>query len=81
MCDGTQAPAVFAVSGAAIGGAVFSSVLILKVQLAAGFISPFVCYPPPPGPPLHHCTSLFNNAREKLSSVFVSDPLSHSPCC
>jgi hypothetical protein len=37
MCDGTQAPAVFAVSAVAIGGAVFSSVLILKVQLTAGF--------------------------------------------
>jgi hypothetical protein len=48
MCDGTQAPAVFAVSAVAIGGAVFSSVLILKVQLSltGGFISSFVCKPP-----------------------------------
>ncbi len=43
MCDGTQAPAVFAVIAAAIGGAVFSSVLILKVQLTPGFVSSFVC--------------------------------------
>ncbi len=55
MCDGTQAPAVFAVSAVAIGGAVFSSVLILKVQLTPGFISSFVCYPlPPPPPPSLH---------------------------
>jgi hypothetical protein len=52
MCKCTQAPAVSAVSAVAIGGAVFSSVLILKVQLAAGFISSFVCQPPTLPPPI-----------------------------